>query len=112
MCKTINHWPTEWTSFAERAILRELQGGCSIPVGARSKLDIADDNHSGILTLTGCVTALDGSAQVEHTLTETVRSREEAEAVGTKLGGILLASGARIMIDGIREAQDNEAALK
>src|SRR5262249_61581814 len=40
---------------AERAFLKELGGGCSVPIGALARC--RDDN----LELTGCVTALNGS---------------------------------------------------
>ena len=28
LCRSITHWPTEWSCLAERACLRVLEGGC------------------------------------------------------------------------------------
>lgn len=42
---------------SERAFLKQIGGGCSIPVGALAKVD---DNN---LKLIGCVASLDGSSE-------------------------------------------------
>ncbi|KAJ7171767.1 porphobilinogen deaminase, dipyromethane cofactor binding domain-containing protein [Mycena crocata] len=88
LCKKITHRPTHWTCSAERACLRVLEGGCSVPVGVSTNLD------GGELKLTGCVTSLDGGLHVEHTLKERVETVEEAEAVGVKVAKILIETGA------------------
>ncbi|KAJ7596824.1 porphobilinogen deaminase, dipyromethane cofactor binding domain-containing protein [Mycena floridula] len=89
LCQKITHRETQLRCLAERACLRVLEGGCSVPVGVDTLLD-----ETGLLTMTGCVTALDGSKHVEHTLRETVNNVEEAETVGEKLAKILIDSGA------------------
>ncbi|XP_031559795.1 porphobilinogen deaminase-like isoform X2 [Actinia tenebrosa] len=48
---------------AERAFLRQLEGGCSVPVGVES---VFKDNK---LTLTGAVLSLDGKKCVQETMT-------------------------------------------
>ncbi|KAJ7207300.1 porphobilinogen deaminase, dipyromethane cofactor binding domain-containing protein [Mycena haematopus] len=68
LCKQLNHRETEWTCLAERACLRVLEGGCSVPVGVATQLGPA-----GELELTGCVTSLDGKRHVQHTLKEIVK---------------------------------------
>ena len=50
---------------AERALLGELHGGCSVPVGAYAT------RSAGVLTLTGRVTSLDGRRSVTGTMTGT-----------------------------------------
>jgi hydroxymethylbilane synthase len=90
LCKKLTHRRTQWSCLAERACLRVLEGGCSVPVGVWTKLDV----EKGQLELTGCVTSLDGSLHVQHTLKENVGSVEEAEAVGAKLATILIETGA------------------
>jgi hydroxymethylbilane synthase len=77
---------------AERALLGELHGGCSVPVGAHA---IRSD---GVLTLSAQVTSLDGSQRVTGTATGT-----DPEATGTELAGILRAKGAGAILDAIRE---------
>jgi hydroxymethylbilane synthase len=89
LCKQLTHRHTQWACLAERACLRVLEGGCSVPVGVSTQLDDA-----GELQLTGCVTSLDGGRHVQHTLKEKVESAEEAEAVGAQLAKILIDTGA------------------
>jgi hydroxymethylbilane synthase len=102
LCKRITHKATHWKCFAERACLRVLEGGCSVPVGVSTSLNEAD----GILTMTACVTALDGSEHVEHMLAETVKSLEDAETVGSKMAKFLIESGARKILDDIKKIKE------
>ncbi|SJL05341.1 related to Porphobilinogen deaminase [Armillaria ostoyae] len=106
LCEAITHKETQIRCLAERACLRVLEGGCSVPVGVNSTFE------DGTLTLTGCVTSLDGSEHVEHTLKEPVSSVVEAEAVGERLAKILVGSGAGKILDDInldREKRTKEA---
>ncbi len=106
LCEAITHKETQIRCLAERACLRVLEGGCSVPVGVDSTFE------DGTLILTGCVTSLDGSEHVEHTLKEPVSSVVEAEAVGERLAKILVGSGAGKILDDInidREKRTKEA---
>jgi hydroxymethylbilane synthase len=77
---------------AERALLGELHGGCSVPVGAHA-------TRSGdVLTLGAQVTSLDGRRQVTGTVTGT-----SPEATGAELAAILKNRGADVILDQIRE---------
>ncbi|KAJ6626991.1 porphobilinogen deaminase [Mycena sp. CBHHK59/15] len=114
LCKKITHRETQWSCLAERACLRVLEGGCSVPVGVSTQLHMDPGSEGGELTLTGCVTALDGGAHVEHTLKEKVGSASEAEAVGEKIAKILIETGARKILDDInvdRDQRVKEAAV-
>ncbi|KAJ4471348.1 porphobilinogen deaminase, dipyromethane cofactor binding domain-containing protein [Lentinula edodes] len=104
ICQQITHRETAWCCLAERACLRKLEGGCSVPVGIGSSLD------GNVLTITGCVTALDGSKHVEHTITETVASEGQAEVVGTRLAITLIETGAKEILDDI--TVDREMKIK
>ncbi|WVR05925.1 porphobilinogen deaminase [Kwoniella sp. DSM 27419] len=45
----LGHWPTEWTSGAERGCLRVLEGGCSVPVGVESEIiELEESDVEGI----------------------------------------------------------------
>jgi hydroxymethylbilane synthase len=77
---------------AERALLGELHGGCSVPVGAYATLS------AGVLTLGGQVTSLDGRRRVTGTVTGT-----DPVAAGAGLAGLLRARGADAILDEIRE---------
>ena len=99
LCEALTHRETAWRCSAERACLRVLEGGCSVPVGVASAL--APGEGGEVLTITGCVTAVDGQEHVEHTLSEPVGSVEDAERVGAKLAKILMDSGAKKILDDI-----------
>jgi hydroxymethylbilane synthase len=77
---------------AERALLAELHGGCSVPVGAYAT------RADGLLTLSAQVTSLDGQQKVTGTASGT-----SPEKVGTELAAILRDSGADAILDQIRE---------
>ncbi|KAH9947406.1 porphobilinogen deaminase [Amylocystis lapponica] len=112
LCAAITHRPTEWSCRAERACLRVLEGGCSVPVGVYTQLEEETGAEGGVLKITGCVTSLDGDRHVEHALAEVVHSAEEAEAVGAKLARVLIETGAGQILQEItkdRERRIEEA---
>ncbi len=87
----VNHLETEYCLRAERAFLRRLQGGCSIPV-----FGLATYNE-GYLQLTGGLISLDG----DHFLSEyAVGNADDAEGLGTALGReILQLGGANLLAE-------------
>jgi len=111
LCRKLTHWETEWMCLAERACLRVLEGGCSVPIGVASKLDVEEEEHkAGTLTLTGCVTAIAGDRHFEHTLQERVTTVEEAEEVGSRLATVLSEKGAKGILDEINHDRDRRVA--
>ncbi|KAJ7506597.1 porphobilinogen deaminase, dipyromethane cofactor binding domain-containing protein [Mycena galericulata] len=111
LCKRLTHRKTEWSCLAERALLRVLEGGCSVPVGVTTQLDFDADGEAGELCITGCVTSLDGQIHVEHTLKERIGSVEEAEMVGARLANILVQMGAREILDDIIKDKEQRAEV-
>ncbi|MET9866109.1 hydroxymethylbilane synthase [Streptomyces sp. NPDC006386] len=79
---------------AERALLAELHGGCSVPVGAYAKA-----GPDGSLSLFAQVTSLDGARRVEGTLSGPIG---EPEKLGAALAEELIDQGARSILDAIR----------
>jgi hydroxymethylbilane synthase len=77
---------------AERALLGELHGGCSVPVGALAV------RRDGVLSLSAQVTSLDGRDRVSGTITGT-----DPEAAGSALAARLRDRGADVILDAIRE---------
>jgi hydroxymethylbilane synthase len=77
---------------AERALLAELHGGCSVPVGA---LGVRKD---GVLSLSAQVTSLDGRERVTGGINGT-----DPEAAGVALAAMLRDRGAGKILDKIRE---------
>ncbi|MDI6715560.1 MAG: hydroxymethylbilane synthase [Actinomycetota bacterium] len=78
---------------AERAFLRELEGGCQIPIGALGTV------KNDTLSLDGMVASLDGSKLVRDSITG---SPQEAEALGVKLANKLKDAGATEILEEVR----------
>ncbi|ORX36002.1 porphobilinogen deaminase, dipyromethane cofactor binding domain-domain-containing protein [Kockovaella imperatae] len=177
----VGHWQTEWRCAAERACLRVLEGGCSVPVGVESTLEeldpeqaqgdlagetfsplepdspmlwfsgIVESSHRlpsslpstpGIATPTGeaypvnrvlpplrkraaklslstCVTSLDGSSQVVHSPEPVVvRNYQEAERFGELCAKKIKQLGGKEILDEVtrirreRERKDLERAIE
>ena len=101
LCRSITHWQTEWRCAAERACLRVLEGGCSVPVGIHTELTELVGNRNGFLKITGCVTSINATKHVQHTLEGDVRSLGDAEDLGAALAKVLLQSGGKAILDEI-----------
>lgn len=107
LCQTLTHWQTHWMCFAERALLRVLEGGCSVPVGAASSLE-EDASGIRVLKLTGCVTSLGGDTHIEMTLEDKVKNVEEAERLGERLAKLLIENGAKEILDAITKDREEK----
>ncbi|MFE4610902.1 hydroxymethylbilane synthase [Streptomyces niveus] len=79
---------------AERALLAELHGGCSVPVGA-----YAETLPDGELRLFGQVSSLDGAEQISATLGG---PSAEPEKLGAALAAMLVSQGAHSILDAVR----------
>ncbi|WP_280394601.1 hydroxymethylbilane synthase [Nocardia brasiliensis] len=83
---------------AERALLAELEAGCSAPVGALAEVVESIDNDGRIfdeLSLRGCAAAVDGSDVLRASV---VGAPENAEQLGRALARELLELGARELL--------------
>lgn len=81
----LNHEPTEVAVRAERSFLKELEGGCQVPIAGLARFD-GDAVH-----LKGMVAELDGSRIVSDEITG---KKGQAEEIGIRLAERLLAAGA------------------
>jgi hydroxymethylbilane synthase len=81
----LNHEPTEVTVRAERAFLKELEGGCQVPIAGLGRLS------GDTLYLEGIVAELDGSRVIRQKISG---KKGSAEDIGIKLARRLLDSGA------------------
>jgi hydroxymethylbilane synthase len=77
---------------AERALLAELHGGCSVPVGALAV------HRDGALSLSAQVTSLDGRQRAAGTI-----AGSDPEATGRALAAVLRERGADVILNQIRE---------
>jgi hydroxymethylbilane synthase len=92
--KVLNHWPTERAVLAERAMLRTLEGGCRVPVGASSAV------RGSVVRLSGIVVSLDGALAYRGEA-----EGEEPEEVGGRLAFDLLEQGAAVVMGEVREVR-------
>ncbi|MCB2376044.1 hydroxymethylbilane synthase [Hymenobacter sp. BT635] len=93
--RSLNHEPTHTCLLAERAFLRTMEGGCSIPSFA-----LATFTTEGAVQLHGGLISLDGEQYLEETLTAT--DAQQVEAMGIELAERILGRGGRQILDDIR----------
>jgi hydroxymethylbilane synthase len=92
--EALNHRPTERIVLAERAMLRALEGGCRVPVGASS------DARGNVVRLRGVVISPDGALVYRGEA-----EGEEPEEVGERLARDLLEQGAAVVLGEIGEVR-------
>ncbi|MGA7933707.1 MAG: hydroxymethylbilane synthase [Kovacikia sp.] len=92
LLKALQHQPTAYRCYAERAFLRELEGGCQVPIGVNTLLE------NDTLTLTGIVASLDGQRLVKDTISGPAT---DAERLGTELAKALREQGAQEILNEI-----------
>ena len=86
---------THYTLDAERALVRQLQGGCNVPIGAFATLDEEQ------ITLKGLVASLDGKILYKKEMTDI---KTNAIALGRKIGDELIAMGGDRIMKEIKSA--------
>jgi hydroxymethylbilane synthase len=93
LLRTLHHVPTALTVTAERSLLRHLEGGCQIPIGAYGQL------QGNELRLDAVIGSLDGTRMVKGS-----RSGNDADAerIGIELAKELLNRGGKEILNEIR----------
>lgn len=97
LLESLNHNNTRITCLSERALMRTLEGGCSVPIGVNTKLDLEHNT----LWMHGLVASLDGQnvIEYEHEISlagaDTRDQREAlAEGLGVTVANMLCKNGA------------------
>ncbi len=98
--KSLEHKPTSIRCLAERALLRELEGGCQVPIGVNSNI------QSEELTLTGMVASLDGQRLIRDTKQGSIN---DAESIGIELANSLKDQGAEEILKEIFNSVRSES---
>jgi hydroxymethylbilane synthase len=93
LLRTFHHLPTALTVAAERSLLRHLEGGCQIPVGAYGQV------QGNELRLDAVIGSLDGKRIVKESR---IGSHADAERIGIELAEDLLKRGGKEILDEIR----------
>ncbi|MCU0524572.1 MAG: hydroxymethylbilane synthase [Elainella sp. Prado103] len=92
LLKALEHPPTAYRCYAERSFLRELEGGCQVPIGVNTTIE------GDTLKLTGMVASLDGQKLVKDSVEG---ATETAEALGIQLAHQLREQGAAEILEAI-----------
>ena len=90
--KTLEHDSTSKRCLAERSFLRELEGGCQVPIGVRTEI------NNDQLILEGMVASLDGKKLIRDIKKGSATS---AEDIGIDLANELKSRGAGEILDEI-----------
>lgn len=94
LLRAIHHEATAACVEAERELLRRLEGGCQVPLGA-----YAEPSDDGLLTLHACLAAPDGSRVLRASQTGTL---EDPASVAEALETRLVSMGAREILAALR----------
>jgi hydroxymethylbilane synthase len=86
----VDHAGTRMQALAERAFLRRLGAGCHTPVAGHARIE------GDAISIAGLVASLDGATVLAG---EVSGLCSQAEELGERLGGELLARGARALLD-------------
>lgn len=81
---------------AERALMKTLEGGCSVPIGVETEWVAA-----GALRMSAIVVSLDGSKSVQDTVESRIQTIDEATALGEGLAARLVQAGAEAILSDI-----------
>ena len=103
LLKPLHHADTFHAVMAERALLREMGGGCQVPIGAHAKI-MGDE-----LEISGCVVSLDGTSVIRAVQTGMV---QRAESVGEELAIHLLKAGGAEILESVFRLQTAEEAVQ
>ncbi|MGG3916859.1 hydroxymethylbilane synthase [Parageobacillus thermoglucosidasius] len=89
----LNDIDTERAVYTERAFLRQLEGGCQVPIAGYAHV-----NNQNDIVLTALVASPDGKELYKETV-----SGSDPENVGTTAADLLIKRGAKALIDRVKE---------
>ncbi|MBD2185707.1 hydroxymethylbilane synthase [Planktothrix sp. FACHB-1355] len=92
LIKVLEHTATAQRCYAERAFLRELEGGCQVPIGVNTQIE------GDTLTLTGMVASLDGQQLIKDSVSG---AAIDAAKLGIELAQRLRQQGAQTILEQI-----------
>ena len=90
----LDHILTRQATQGERALLRRLEGGCQIPIGAYGRVE------NGTFRLDAIIGSLDGKRSVRSSIQG---SPDKSEQLGVSLAEKLLSDGGEAILDEIRQ---------
>jgi hydroxymethylbilane synthase len=98
---SLDDYQTRIRCSAERNFMRELEGGCSVPLGVWTSIE------DGVLYMTGAVYSLDGKQEIKDASSIQLTSEKEpdvmlAEELGKRLALSVEAQGGKQLLDIIK----------
>ena len=93
LLSALNHAQTHTAVRAERALMKSLEGGCQVPIGALARVE------NGMLVIEGVVASLDGAELVRG---KVIGPTERPEELGLELAEVLLSGGADRILAQVR----------
>ena len=100
------HAPRPVPPELDRAVMRALEGGCSVPIGVETKW------VDGKLRFRATVVSLRGDEGVDSEMTEEIKTQEEADTFGKKVAKDLVDRGASKILDAINEKRQVPETVK
>ena len=94
MLSVLHDENTMWATRGERSFLRQLEGGCQVPMGVHGTI------YKGQLTLKAIIASLDGKNCFEGELSG---PKEKADMLGRNLAKALYEEGGKAIIDDLVE---------
>ncbi|NMM50362.1 hydroxymethylbilane synthase [Marinigracilibium pacificum] len=91
--KAVDHAETHACLVAERAFLKKLEGGCSVPVYGLAQLE------NNTINLSGGIVSLDGKKIINDIIKGNINRAEE---IGSELGNILIDLGGKELLQEIK----------
>lgn len=98
----VNHRNSEYCLRAERAYLRYLEGGCSIPVFGLAELE------ANSITLSAGIISLDGKNRLSFQMTDTT---DHAEELGTTMAKYVLSQGGDKILSEIKSKMNQNEEI-
>lgn len=100
----LNHPESAAAVRAERSLLKELEGGCQVPIGGHARIS------GDTIELVGLVASLDGREVFRSNLSARI---EDAVELGKRVAAELLESGAKRILDEVyKSAQPPEPEIR
>lgn len=105
VCSALSDADTICCVSAERVVMRQLEGGCQVPIGAYARIE----GEGTTLVMDGFVGSVDGKRYVREQLTGDPGDPVE---LGERMVALLIERGADAILAEIREASDVDDLLK
>ena len=92
-----NHWQSAAAVMAERALMKQLEGGCQVPIGGHARVD------GDMLTMHAYLGSLDGKRSVRDSIEG---SWKEAVELGETLAKRMFAAGGEEILAEVRGEEE------